>query len=295
MFPTSTGAPDGIRSPLRSEPALISMTCCQSSGEHHCEDRQPRRAAPFYDATIREDFHQELLRLIASATRRCLFRTARRPAKPRLRIAAATARCRTRSPRSSPAGVRRTPRPLRSARNQEKPPQPPRTRRAQRRVARRAKTAAARIAFCRRSASRGRPARCARFQRISRRDWLRRAAFARRLSRTVEYFNPVMAIRLFLKLFRRLQPEENPDVEVGRFLTEIAHFQRIPPFLGEISMSSARRAKRPQSPCCRDWCPNEGDGWQWFLERAHHWLASVADRPAPASRIAPDFRQAGGQ
>ena len=30
--------------------------------------------------------------------------------------------------------------------------------------------------------------------------------------------------RLFLKLFRRLQGEENPDVEMGRFLTETANF-----------------------------------------------------------------------
>ena len=32
---------------------------------------------------------------------------------------------------------------------------------------------------------------------------------------------------LILKLFRRLQPGENPDVEIGKFLTEVAHFDRI--------------------------------------------------------------------
>ncbi len=30
--------------------------------------------------------------------------------------------------------------------------------------------------------------------------------------------------KLILKLFRRLQPGENPDTEIGRFLTEVAHF-----------------------------------------------------------------------
>src|SRR5208282_2667225 len=40
--------------------------------------------------------------------------------------------------------------------------------------------------------------------------------------------------KLILKLFRRLQPGENPDAEIGRFLTEAAHFPRIAPFLGEI-------------------------------------------------------------
>ena len=32
---------------------------------------------------------------------------------------------------------------------------------------------------------------------------------------------------LILKLFRRMQPGENPDVEIGKFLTEVAHFDRI--------------------------------------------------------------------
>ena len=31
--------------------------------------------------------------------------------------------------------------------------------------------------------------------------------------------------KLILKLFRRLQAGENPDVEIGRFLTEVGAFQ----------------------------------------------------------------------
>ena len=37
--------------------------------------------------------------------------------------------------------------------------------------------------------------------------------------------------KLIMKLFRRLQPGENPDTEIGRFLTETARFPRIAPFL----------------------------------------------------------------
>ena len=48
---------------------------------------------------------------------------------------------------------------------------------------------------------------------------------------------------LILKLFRRLQTGENPDVEIGRFLTEVAHFRRIAPFLGEITITPARGDK----------------------------------------------------
>ena len=49
--------------------------------------------------------------------------------------------------------------------------------------------------------------------------------------------------KLILKLFRRLQPGENPDVEIVRFLTEVAHFPRIAPFFGEICGDSSRRRK----------------------------------------------------
>ena len=45
--------------------------------------------------------------------------------------------------------------------------------------------------------------------------------------------------KLILKLFRRLQSGENPDVEIGRFLTEVAHFEPIAPFLGQIDITPA--------------------------------------------------------
>ena len=40
--------------------------------------------------------------------------------------------------------------------------------------------------------------------------------------------------RLMLKLFRRQQPGPNPDCEIGKYLTEKAHFDGIPPFAGAI-------------------------------------------------------------
>ena len=72
--------------------------------------------------------------------------------------------------------------------------------------------------------------------------------------------------QLFLKIYRRLQPEENPDVEVGRFLTEVAHFNRIPTFFGEISISSGSAAKTTVA-MLQGLVANQGDGWQWYLER----------------------------
>jgi maltose alpha-D-glucosyltransferase/alpha-amylase len=93
---------------------------------------------------------------------------------------------------------------------------------------------------------------------------------------------------LILKLFRRLQPGENPDVEIGRFLTEIARFSHIPPFLGEISITPANGEKTTVA-MLQGLVENQGDGWAWFLEQ----LASVFERvpvtSSPGETRAPSF------
>ena len=94
--------------------------------------------------------------------------------------------------------------------------------------------------------------------------------------------------QLFLKIYRRLQPEENPEVEVGRFLTEVAHFNRIPPFLGEISISSGTAAKTTTA-LLQGMVANQGDGWQWFLDQLACWLPAVAQSPGPARSMAPGW------
>jgi maltose alpha-D-glucosyltransferase/alpha-amylase len=97
--------------------------------------------------------------------------------------------------------------------------------------------------------------------------------------------------QLFLKIYRRLQPEENPDVEVGRFLTEVAHFNRIPPFLGEISISS-RSAAKTTVALLQGMVPNQGDGWQWFLDELSGWLPTAKQLSTPPHFIAPSWQSA---
>jgi maltose alpha-D-glucosyltransferase/alpha-amylase len=95
--------------------------------------------------------------------------------------------------------------------------------------------------------------------------------------------------QLFLKIYRRLQAEENPDVEVGRFLTEIAHFNRIPPFLGEISISSGGAATTTLA-LLQGLVPNQGDGWQWFLDELSSWLPTTIRLSAPPHFVAPTWQ-----
>jgi maltose alpha-D-glucosyltransferase/alpha-amylase len=94
--------------------------------------------------------------------------------------------------------------------------------------------------------------------------------------------------QLFLKLYRRLQTGENPDVEVGRFLTDVAHFNRIPPFLGEISITSGGAAKTTLA-LLQGLVANQGDGWAWYLDELVAWLPAVLHSAAPARSNSPDW------
>ncbi len=82
-----------------------------------------------------------------------------------------------------------------------------------------------------------------------------------------------------LKLFRKLAPGENPEVEMTRFLTETAHFQHIPAYLGDLHQASDRMTFAVLQRFAR----NEGDGWAWTLEELGRYYESVAGSPAPSS------------
>ena len=86
--------------------------------------------------------------------------------------------------------------------------------------------------------------------------------------------------RFILKLFRRLQPGENPEVEICRFLTETAHFTRIPSFLGQISLTPAAKEVCTLA-MLSELVANDGDGWQWFQARLAEFFSSIATTPAP--------------
>ena len=86
--------------------------------------------------------------------------------------------------------------------------------------------------------------------------------------------------KLILKLFRRLQPGENPDTEIGRFLTETAHFPRIAPFLGDITLRS-KDGEPTTVAMLQGLVENEGDGWQWTLDELSHYYDMVATLPPP--------------
>lgn len=90
-----------------------------------------------------------------------------------------------------------------------------------------------------------------------------------------------------LKLYRRLEPGENPDVELGRFLSKKAMFPRVAPLLGAMTMT-ADDGDRTTLAMLQGFVPNEGDGWAWFLTQTGAFFAAVDAAHAEASDIWPN-------
>jgi maltose alpha-D-glucosyltransferase/alpha-amylase len=86
-----------------------------------------------------------------------------------------------------------------------------------------------------------------------------------------------------LKLFRRVSPGENPDVEIARFLTDVAHFDHIPAYLGDLH----RTSDTTTLAFLQTFSPNLGDGWAWTLNDLNHFYTEVATLPTPTSSSSP--------
>ena len=70
-----------------------------------------------------------------------------------------------------------------------------------------------------------------------------------------------------LKVIRKLESGVHPELEVGRFLTEIAGFAATPPMLAWAELEDATGAAAVTLSVLQAFVPNEGDGWSWVLER----------------------------
>jgi maltose alpha-D-glucosyltransferase/alpha-amylase len=94
--------------------------------------------------------------------------------------------------------------------------------------------------------------------------------------------------RYILKLVRRVEPGVNPDLEIGRFLTEHG-FKNSPPVLGALEY----RVGRTQSTTIatlQAFVPNEGDAWSYST----HQLARLFEQVTATQGPAPPFADAEG-
>ena len=92
--------------------------------------------------------------------------------------------------------------------------------------------------------------------------------------------------RLIMKLFRRQEPGLNPDLEIGRFLTERALFAHVPPAAGALEYHGP--SDEPSSLAfLQGFVPNQGDAWgftlgqlsEYFAQKLQSQVAAPADSP----------------
>lgn len=91
----------------------------------------------------------------------------------------------------------------------------------------------------------------------------------------------VFGDRLILKLFRHLEAGINPDLEVGRFLTEHASFANIPPVGGSLEYQMGNGVSMSVA-ILQGFVANQGDAWQYTLTALHSFYERVAGLPPPA-------------
>ena len=82
-----------------------------------------------------------------------------------------------------------------------------------------------------------------------------------------------------MKLFRRVEPGPNPDVEIGRFLLDRG-FTRVPPLAATIEY--VRLGEDPSSVAMlQEFVHNEGNAWQVTIEALSRYFERRIGRPAP--------------
>ncbi|SEM80515.1 maltose alpha-D-glucosyltransferase [Nitrosomonas marina] len=85
--------------------------------------------------------------------------------------------------------------------------------------------------------------------------------------------------RLFLKLYRQLQPGVNLEMEMGRFLTDVSPYPNISPLIGSVEF------QEPDVPATtlvliQTYKSNQGDGWSYTIDYLRRFFEDCLTNPA---------------
>jgi maltose alpha-D-glucosyltransferase / alpha-amylase len=70
--------------------------------------------------------------------------------------------------------------------------------------------------------------------------------------------------RAVLKLFRRLEPGINPELDIGYFLSQKARFEHVPPFAGALEYR--HDGETMTAGVLQGFVPNQGSAWKFTLD-----------------------------
>jgi maltose alpha-D-glucosyltransferase/alpha-amylase len=83
--------------------------------------------------------------------------------------------------------------------------------------------------------------------------------------------------KFIMKFFRRLSDGINPDLEIGRYLTEKTSFTHVPPVAGFIELRRGR-SEPATAAMIYGFVPNEGDAWRYTLDCLGHYFEGILTR-----------------
>ena len=87
--------------------------------------------------------------------------------------------------------------------------------------------------------------------------------------------------RLIMKLFRRITEGLNPDLEIGRFITEKTSFANVPPLAGFLEIRKGQ-SEPTTLGILQGLIAHEGDAWRYTLDSLGHYFEEILSRqPAP--------------
>ena len=99
--------------------------------------------------------------------------------------------------------------------------------------------------------------------------------------------------RLILKFFRRVEEGENPDLEIGRFLTERARFPHVARIAGSLDYEMPDGSLATQA-ILQEFAANQGDAWRYALKTLGAFYERAGDLSSGAglargSQSVPEF------
>jgi maltose alpha-D-glucosyltransferase/alpha-amylase len=96
--------------------------------------------------------------------------------------------------------------------------------------------------------------------------------------------------QLILKIFRRAQEGVNPDLEIGRFITERTDFRNIPLLAGALELK--RRQGEPVTVgIMQSFVPNVGDAWDYTLDSLRRYFEESLAQPTEIEKLSLPRRQ----
>ena len=92
--------------------------------------------------------------------------------------------------------------------------------------------------------------------------------------------------RLILKIYRRITEGLNPDVEIGRFITEKTSFAHVPALAGFFEIRK-RRGEPTTVGILQELVSNEGDAWRYTLDSLGRYFEEILGRHPDPQEAAP--------